>query len=119
MNELTVSSFSDYDISIYHGYPVISATACNGWYFGALSDSETGAILDTSGDGYVVAPDGSRADLLWQIGFGDLTQVLPPDAERWGVYAVWFPKPITTVEDLVFGFRFALPDLQKIYRDLA
>ena len=106
-----------YELSIFHGYPVITATECEGWYFGAISDLVEFKNFD-SGDGYVIAPDGSRAELLWQIGKGDITQVLPPDEQRWGAYAVWFPKSIRTLDDLVFGFRYILPNLQKFYFDI-
>jgi hypothetical protein len=39
--------------------------------------------------------------------------VLPPDEGRWGVYAVWFPRVVKTVDDLVFNFRHVLPELKK------
>ena len=34
---------------------------------------------------------------------------------RWGVYQVWFPRPVYTVDDLVSNFRSVLPQLQKIH----
>ena len=102
------------DVLICHGYPVIAATEFEGWFFGAITEFLENAP-DMSGDGFVVAPDGSRADLLWQIGIGECTEILPADESRWGVYSVWFPKPINTLDDLIFGFRFLLPDLQKYF----
>ena len=74
--------------------------------------------VDTSGDAYVISPDGKRADLFWQIGVGTTQEILGPDGERWGVYSIWFPNEIRSIEDLVFGFRFVLPDLKKIYAEL-
>jgi hypothetical protein len=103
------------EVVIYHGYPVIAASECEGWFFGAISQFLENAP-DISGDGFVVAPDGSRADLLWQIGSGECTEILPADSSRWGVYSVWFPKPINSLDDLIFGFRFLLPDLQKLFQ---
>jgi hypothetical protein len=103
------------EIVIRHGYPVIAASECEGWFFGAMTQFLESAP-DTSGDGFVVAPDGSRADLLWQIGVGECTEILPADESRWGVYSVWFPKPINTLDDLIFGFRFLLPDLRKLFQ---
>jgi hypothetical protein len=105
------------DVEICHGYPVISATRCDDWYFGAMNpfyDDE----VDTSGDAYVISPDGKRADLFWQIGVGTTQEILGPDGERWGGYSIWFPNEIRSIEDLVFGFRFVLPDLKKIYAEL-
>ena len=99
---------------IVHGIPVVPETKCEGWYYGAITEFiEPDGCED--GDGYVVAPDGTCAGLVWEVGEGEFTEILPPDEERWGVYAVWFPRPVHTVEDLMFNFRFVLPDLQKAY----
>jgi hypothetical protein len=34
------------------------------------------------------------------------------------VYAVWFPRTVRNVDDLVFNFRFVLPELKKKYETL-
>ena len=47
-----------------------------------------------------------------------MQQVAPPEEGRWGVYAVWFPRIIRTVDDLVFNFRFVLPSLRKKYEEI-
>jgi len=99
---------------VYHGFPVIPETGIDGWFNGAISEFIDPDGCET-GDGYVVAPDGTRAGLVWDVAEGETTEILPPDDERWGVYAIWFIQPIKSVEDLVFNFRFVLPDLQKIY----
>jgi len=69
----------------------------------------------TDGDGYVIAPDGSRAGLVWDVGSREPREISPPNKERWGVYQVWFPQPVRTVEDLVANFRSILPQLKAIY----
>src|SRR5437870_2993975 len=58
-----------------------------GWCFGAIT-AYTSVEGCEYGDGFVVAPDGSRAGLVWAIGGRELEVVLPPDDLRWGVYAV-------------------------------
>jgi hypothetical protein len=73
----------------------------------------------TGGDGFVVAPDGRRAGIVWEVGEGDIPLVAPPDESRWGVYAVWFPRMVRTVDDLVFNFRQVLPELKKRYQDVS
>jgi hypothetical protein len=105
------------DVIIYHGYPVITATHCEGWYFGAMNPFFSDQF-ESSGDAYIVGPDGDRADLLWQTGVGTTQEILGRNGDRWGVYSVWFPSEIRSIEDLVFGFRFILPDLQKIFGGL-
>lgn len=41
---------------------------------------------DTWGDAFVVAPDGSRAGLVWESQVSDpfFNEVLAPDDDRWG-----------------------------------
>ncbi len=72
---------------VYHGFPIIEKTCTDGWCFGAITDYEDLDGCD-SGDGFVVAPDGSRAGLVWDVGDGELAQIIPPDEERWGVYQI-------------------------------
>ena len=99
---------------VYHGFPIIRETLTDGWCFGAITEYADAGGCD-SGDGFVVAPDGSRAGLVWDVGQGEIAQISPPDAGRWGVYQVWFPKPIRTTDDLVQCFRAVLPQLQRMH----
>ena len=101
----------------YHGFPIVQVTCADGWCFGAITDFDDADGCD-SGDGYVVAPDGSRAGLVWDVGHEPTQQIVPPDEERWGVYAVWFPRIVTCVDDLIFNFRSVLPDLKAIYQSV-
>lgn len=102
---------------VYHGFPIIPETMSDGWYFGAITEYENPEGCD-SGDAFVVAPDGSRAGLVWDVGNGELTEICPPDETRWGVYQIWFSKPIRTTEDLVACFREMLPQLQEAFNKL-
>lgn len=100
---------------VYHGFPIVPETETNGWLFGAITEF----IGSDAGDGYVVAPDGSHAGLVWEVGEGTFQQILPPDPKRWGVYAVWFPRPINTIQDLISNFRAILPDLKVAHAKVA
>ena len=102
---------------MYHGFPIIEETRTDGWRFGAITEYEDPAGCD-SGDGFVVAPDDSRAGLVWDVGAGQISQISPPDAGRWGVYQVWFPKPIFSTNDLVQNFRIVLPELIKLHAQI-
>lgn len=99
---------------VYHGFPIVSKTITDGWCLGAITEYEDPAGCD-SGDAYVAAPDGSRSGLVWDVGDGQLTEICPPDETRWGIYQIWFRKPIRTTEDMVVSFREVLPQLQKVY----
>ena len=96
---------------IYHGFVIVPETCTDGWCLGAITDFEDPKGC-SGGDAFVVAPDGSRADLLWDVGSEPMQEILPPDPDRWGVYAISFPHVTRTVDDLVAAFRAVLPQLQ-------
>jgi hypothetical protein len=102
---------------VYHGFNLVDETRTDGWCFGAITEFEDEEGCDW-GDGFVVAPDGRRAGIVWEVGEGDIQIVAPPNETRWGVYAVWFPRTVRTVDDLVFNFRQVLPGLKKRYEDV-
>lgn len=99
---------------VYHGYIVIPETCIDGWCLGAMSEFEVSEGID-AGDAFVVAPDGGRADLVWEVGTEPLVQILPPDEQRWGVYAVAFPHVIHDAAELAAAFRAILPQLQAAH----
>jgi hypothetical protein len=99
---------------VYHGFPIVPESETDGWFFGAITEFIDPAGC-TDGDAYVIAPDGSRAGLVWDVGEGDIREISPPEKERWGVYQVWFPHPVRTIDDLVSNFRSVLPQLQSIH----
>jgi hypothetical protein len=104
---------------VYHGFPLVEETRTDGWCYGAISDflaeDRDGC---TFGDGFVEAPDGSRAGLIWEVGDGEITESIGPEEGRWGVYAVWFERPVRTIEDLVYNFQRILPGLRAIHARL-
>jgi len=103
---------------VYHGFPVVEETRSDdGWVMGAITSFD-GPEDSTYGDGFVVAPDGSRAGLVWEVGEGSFHEVLPPDEERWGVYAVWFPRPVRNAQDLAANFNAVLPALRARHQEL-
>ena len=96
---------------VYHGFVTIEESNTEGWKIGAITEF----IEEDYGDAYVVAPDGSRAGLVWAVGPGEFESVCEPSPGRWGVYAVWFPLAIHNTDDLISNFRSVLPDLKKAY----
>ena len=96
---------------VYHGFVVVPETYIDGWVLGEI----TPFLGEENGDGFAVAPDGSQAGLVWEVGEGEFTEIMPATAERWGVYAVWFPQAMKTVEDLIANFRVVLPGLRAAY----
>jgi hypothetical protein len=99
----------------YANFPLITETETEGYTFGAITDfltpdSEYGCI---SGDGYVQTPDGSRVGLDWVVNEKEEIRIIQkPEKGISGVYEINFPKPIKTINDLVFNFRKVLPILK-------
>ncbi|MBZ5637162.1 MAG: 3-deoxy-8-phosphooctulonate synthase [Acidobacteriia bacterium] len=84
------------------------------WRYGAITAFQ-GLNPRVAGDGFVVAPDNSRAGLVWSVGSFPTEVISEPTPERWGVYSIAFPRAVSTIEDLVACFRHVLPELKSIY----
>jgi len=101
----------------YFGFPVLTATCVEGFTYGLITDFEREAtelgraVLE--GDGFVVAPDGSRGGLIWVVsGDSYFGQASPADDKRWGVWNVSFPYAMRTVEDARRNLEAVLPKLR-------
>ena len=97
---------------VYYGFPLLKNSECEGFTFGVITEP-AGAEW---GDAYVVAPNGSRAGIVWSIGPGKPRVVSQPDAGRWGVYAFYFEGPIAGVAELVSRLHSVVPALKAYYK---
>jgi hypothetical protein len=97
---------------VYHGFPVVPETLTDGWTYGAITEYDDDP---TSGDGFVVAPDGTRAGIAWSVGTHPTRRIVPATRERWGVYSMAFPHAVHSVADLVDCFRHVLPELRRLH----
>ena len=103
---------------VYAGSPIVEETRTDGWCYGAITEFEDPAGC-TDGDGYVEAPDGSRAGLDWVVRRNVRVRcVFPPDKRQWGIYEASFPKPVRNARDLARCFRLVLPRLKKLHARL-
>jgi hypothetical protein len=99
------------DAPVYHGFGVLSDVVVDGFTFGAITDFE--AELTTEGDAFVVAPDNSRAGLVWEVSAGGCFEQICEEADdRWGVWAVSFPLPMTSRENAKANLAAILPLLK-------
>jgi hypothetical protein len=95
----------------YHGFRVLSDVAVDGFTFGAITDFETQE--SNEGDAFVVAPDNSRAGLVWEISNKQVfTEVCPMTVNRWGVWEVSFPFEMTSRENARMNLEDILPKLK-------
>ena len=70
-----------------------------GFVFGKITDFE--AEPCESGDAFIIAPDDSRAGLVWELSDKHFfREVCPVDATRWGVWSVSFRWPMTSRDNV-------------------
>jgi hypothetical protein len=101
---------------VYYGFVVLEDVAADGFTFGTITDFE--AEPTNSGDAFVIAPDGSRAGLVWEVSATKyIDEVRPFEAERWGVWAVSFPHPMDNRENARRNLIAVLPDLRVRWED--
>jgi hypothetical protein len=86
-------------VPVYHGFPILDGLVVDGFRLGIISDSM--AHPAQWGDAFIVAPDNSRAGVVWEIGKESprFEVTRPPENDRWGVYSVWTQHGPTSPED--------------------
>jgi len=104
------------DAPVYHGFKVLSDIVVGGFTFGKITDFESETCDE--GDAFVIAPDNSRAGLVWEISDKPrFHEILGPEAERWGVWAVTFPNAMTSRENVRKNLESILPELKKRWEE--
>jgi hypothetical protein len=96
---------------VYHGFIVLEDVNVEGFIWGTITDFEAASC--EAGDAFVIAPDGSRCGLVWKISAKQFfEQVCQFDQDRWGVWAVSFPYPMTDRNSARKNLATVLPDLK-------
>ena len=68
---------------VYYGFVVLDDVTVDGFTLGKITDFE--AEPCDEGDAFVIAPDGSRAGLVWEIHEPPyFSEVAPFETSRWG-----------------------------------
>jgi hypothetical protein len=97
---------------VYYGFAVLDDVNIDGFVFGKITDFE--AEPSNYGDAFVVAPDNSRAGLVWEISDNQyFTEVRPIEDGRWGVWAVSFQLPMTNRENVRRNLELIVPTLKQ------
>jgi hypothetical protein len=99
---------------VYHGFPLLKDSAREGFVFGTITEPN-GVTPAEWGDAFVVAPNGSRAGIVWQIGKGEPSVICEPSEGRWGVYGFYFEGPIATEAELVERLHSVLAVIKTYY----
>jgi hypothetical protein len=97
---------------VYHGFVVLDDVVVDGFTLGKITDWE--AEPCETGDAFVIAPDGSRAGLVWEVCDPPYFQeVMPIEATRWGVWGVGFVLPMISREKARTNLESILPQLKS------
>ncbi len=80
------------DAPVYHGFPMLEDSRTDdGWCSGTVSEPDCPEGIDW-GDAFVVAPDGSRAGIIGEVGKSKMEVSVQPDEGRWSVFHVAFAR---------------------------
>jgi hypothetical protein len=98
---------------VYHGFPLLEDVEVDGFRLGMITDFL--AEPDTAGDAFVVAPDGSRAGIVWEAECSEpyFIEVRSPDLGRWGVWGVGLSVPLRSKEDARTYLAALVPELRQ------
>ena len=98
----------------YYGFQTLTDVSVDGFTLGKIMDFE--AEYCDYGDAFVIAPDNSRAGLVWECNdTSAFEEVIAPEPERWGVWAVSFPHPMNGRENARRNLESVLPMLKKVW----
>ena len=104
------------DAPVYHGFQVLDDVVIEGFTLGKITDFE--AQPSSYGDAFVIAPDGSRAGLVWEVSETTyFQQVCPMEADRWGVWGVSFALPMDSRENARRNLEVILPRMRKKWEE--
>jgi hypothetical protein len=97
---------------VYYGFVVLDDVSTDGFTLGKITDWE--AEPCETGDAFVIAPDGSRAGLVWEVCDPSyFREVMPIEVGRWGVWGVGFRLPIHSRESARINLESILPELKS------
>jgi hypothetical protein len=100
---------------VYHGFLMLEQSRTEDcWCFGTISEPECSEGSDW-GDAFVVAPDGSRAGITWEVGPHLLEVSSPPEVGRWGDFHVRFARGVHDEAELMEQLREWLPELRRLH----
>jgi hypothetical protein len=96
---------------VYYGFVVVGDVNVEGFTLGKITDWE--AEHCDEGDAFVIAPDGSRAGLVWEVCdppyFQEVRRI---EIVRWGVWGVGFRLPMNSRENARRNLESILPELK-------
>lgn len=99
----------------YHGFLVLDEVSAEGFTWGAIT--MLGSPVATL-DGFVVAPDGSRAGIEWRKSSESyVLKLADPTPERWGVWRAGFVDDIVDEPSAEAALRAVIDQLRAMWED--
>jgi hypothetical protein len=96
---------------VYYGFVVLDDVTVDDFTLGKITDFE--AEPCDEGDAFVIAPDGSRAGLVWEIREPPyFSEVAPFETGRWGVWGIGFRLPMNGRVNARRNLESILPELK-------
>jgi len=96
---------------VYYGFEILPDVSVDGFTFGKITDFE--AASTDVGDAFVIAPDNSRAGLVWEVyDTPYFREACAFEESRWGVWAVSFQHPMTSRENVRRNLQMIVPELR-------
>jgi hypothetical protein len=96
---------------VYYGFVVLDDVTVDGFTLGKITAFE--AEPCDEGDAFVIAPNGGRAGLVWEVYDPPYFQeVRPIETGRWGVWGVGFCLPMSSRENARRNLASILPELK-------
>jgi len=101
---------------VYEGCPILEDVCIDGFQLGKITDFE--AAPSAFGDAFVVAPDGSRAGLIWAVSVSPyFAQAAAFEAHRWGIWSVSFRWPMTSRDNARRNLESIVPQLKQRWQE--
>jgi len=96
---------------VYHGLAVRSDVVVDGFTLGEITPCED----QEAGDAFIIAPDDSRAGLIWELGADYEVDGTSYDdgSGRWGVFNVVFSRPFRSHDDFIANLAGIAPRLRE------
>ena len=99
---------------VYHGFQVLEDVEVDGFRMGTISALGPADF----GDAFIIAPDDSRAGLVWEVGDREqIWEVCPFGPARWGVWGVEFPHRMRSSEDARRNLEALVPRLRDKWQE--
>jgi hypothetical protein len=95
----------------YEGFEILTDVVVDGFTLGKITDFEVEP--NETGDSFVIAPDGSRAGLVWAVSEDSCFEYVVGRDGKWGVWLVAFPYPMTNRDNARRNLESVLPELKR------